>query len=116
MISRLALAIFSFAVIATPASAEVPIEMYLKNSAIFRQEGKVRDYMHGIGKGIFWANIIADSQNRAPLFCPPNKLSFDDGMILSVIYNYLDKSKDPPGTPIEMLAVHAMAEAFPCGK
>lgn len=42
-------------------------------------------YLVGVGRGILWANTILDITGQKKLFCTPENLAMDEGIILSVI-------------------------------
>lgn len=95
--------------------ADVPVEMYED----FKETGDWSDaYLTGVGRGIFWTNVLLGVKNKLQLFCMPKKLSLDKGIILSVIDQEIrnptsGKAYDE-GDPIEMIAVYAFINKFPC--
>lgn len=76
------------------------------------------DYLIGLGRGIFWSNTVLVVQGSDPLFCMPNKLALDKGIILSVIDQEIRKFSPSKiyleSTPIELIAVRGFMASFPC--
>jgi hypothetical protein len=79
---------------------------------------KLSDYVTGTGRGIFWANVLLGVTNKPPLFCPPSKFAFDEGVIQSLLDQEIRKpSKGTPykgDTPIELILANAFMYRFPC--
>ena len=59
------LALFAFLFSANSAYAEFPLSMY----AEVKDYKPFKDYITGVGRGIFWANVVIEAQGRPPLFC-----------------------------------------------
>ena len=98
-----------------PLMAEVPLKSYyeLKNDPQFK------NYLLGVGRGIFWSNVILGVKGLPKLFCPPGKLGFDAEIVLSIIEQEVNKPTNKkgdyrPDSDIEMIAVQAFAGRFPC--
>lgn len=98
------------------AWADIPLSEYRKNRASFVKEGELYYYLLGVGTGIYMTSTYATIYGSKPIFCPSGRLVFDSGMIMSIITNYLDRKSGGDAVPIELLAISAFADAFPCGK
>jgi hypothetical protein len=97
------------------ASAEIPVNKY----AEFKKNvPQFKDYLIGLGRGIFWANTMLGTQGKPSLFCMPENLNLDDGIILSIIDQEIrsPSTKTPWGdeATVEMVAAFAFVSRFPC--
>jgi len=97
-----------------PAHAEFPLSSYndVKDYKAFK------DYVTGVGRGIFWANVVMGAQGRPKIFCIPEKLALDDGLVLSLLDQEI-RSPSPGSdyksdTPIELILTNGFAKRFPC--
>jgi hypothetical protein len=102
---------------AVPLSGDFPLKQHveLRRQSSFNKQ--LDSYFIGVGRGIFWANTVLEVTGQQPLFCTPEKLTLDDGIILSLIHQEVrSRSKDPnfANTPVELLAVKAFQIRFPC--
>jgi hypothetical protein len=97
-----------------PSSAEVPVAKY----AEFRDVPQFKEYLVGLGRGVFWANVLLRVYGKSRLFCIPEKLALDEGVILSLIDQEIRSPSDgkPWGDddPVEMVMAFAFARRFPC--
>jgi hypothetical protein len=104
---------------ATPAHAEFDLAHYRDFMQHEDTREKLADYVTGLGRGVFWANIFVESKSQPPLFCMPPKLELSEGLIASVLAQEIET---PVGgkpyadkTPIEMIMVKGFMGRFPCG-
>jgi hypothetical protein len=95
--------------------------MTVKDYRTIKERGDVRDqflvgYVTGVGRGIFWTNVALKTHNMKPLFCMPDKLGLDSGIISSLLEQELRNS--PPvyndDSSIEMILVFSFQKRFPC--
>jgi hypothetical protein len=97
------------------ARAEVPVSNY---AAFKKNVPQFKDYLIGLGRGIFWANTLLTSQGKPNLFCMPEDLILDDASILSLIDHEIRQpsAKKPwsNDTTVEMVAAFAFVSRFPC--
>lgn len=93
------------------ASASVPISKFQD----FKNDKSFKLYITGVGKGTSWANAELDQQGRRLLYCQPKKLALNGSNYIQLIDNFLDHHKNLPSyTPIEMVLLLALENAFPC--
>ena len=83
----------------TPVNAEVTYKDYerLKNEPGFE------DYIAGVGKGYFWANIYLALEDQHPLCCQPKKLALNSRNYWEVLDRYLSKKNVDESFSVEML-------------
>ena len=97
------------------ASAEIPLRFYTDPQFDLAQH---KDYVVGLGRGIFWANVLLRVQGKPPLFCMPPHLALDEGIILSLIDQEIrSPSSGKPwadDTTIEFLMAYAFMQRFSC--
>ena len=97
------------------AFADVPVSRYLD---YVKSQPAFTDYLVGIGRGVFWTNTVLEISNQKPLFCMPNNLALDRGIVLSLIDQEVrnPSSRKPwkEDTPIELIMVVAFQKKFPC--
>ena len=109
-------ALISMSAIYSPtAYAEVPLSKYTE----FRNSvPQFTDYLVGVGRGIFWANVLLGIHGKPRLFCMPQKLALDEGIILSLIDQEIrSPSSGKPyanDASVEMVMVFAFVRRFPC--
>lgn len=101
------------------AHADVPISVYRQAVAIGQVQQAFGKYIVGVGKGIFWANIVMKLQGRKPLFCLPKELALNQDNYISLLDQELKSPTDPQrhyssDTPIELVLVQALEHTFPC--
>ena len=109
-----------FLLLTCSANADFTLGNYRKLVQNPTVKERLSDYVTGVGRGIFWSNVILEVQKREPLFCMPAKLSLDEGIIQSL----LDQEIRSPSkgtsynneTPIELIMTNAFIHRFPCGK
>ena len=108
----LTLVVFLFSAAST--YAEFPLSTY----AELKNNDKFKGYVTGVGRGIFWANVVMEAQGRSPLFCMPNKLALDEGLILSLLDQEIRSSSVDSDykadTSIELILTNAFIKRFPC--
>lgn len=96
-------------------SADVTVENYHQFKGNVDQ---FDDYLVGVGRGVFWTNIVLDVEGRDKIFCMPKGLSLDQGTILSVIDQEIRRPTNRGSwgkdVPVELIAVHAFRNKFPC--
>lgn len=115
--SKFKLTMFSLFLLLRPAvaSAEFTVENYHQFKG---SEARFDDYLTGIGKGIFWANTVLGVEGHDKMFCIPPGASWDQGIILSVIDQEIRsptyRDSWDSDVLIELIAVHAFKNKFPC--
>ena len=96
------------------ANADFPVKHYYE----FKKVDKFEDYLIGLGRGIFWTNTVLEVSKQKRIFCMPGGLALDQGIILSVIdqevRNPTGRDSWKPDTTIELIAVLAFKNKFPC--
>ena len=120
MREKLTLAVVVLFLLPCAANADFSLEQYRTLSQSSEIKEKFRDYVTGVGRGIFWANVMLGVQKKERLFCMPTKLSLDEGIIQSL----LDQEIRAPSkgtaykndTPIELIMTSAFIRRFPCDK
>jgi hypothetical protein len=99
----------------TSSFAEVSVSKYAEFKKTVPQ---FKDYLTGLGRGILWANTMLVIQGKPSLFCMPENLALDDGIILSLIDQEIrsPSTKKPWGKEdtVEMIAAFAFVSRFPC--
>jgi hypothetical protein len=55
------------------ARADIPVEFYQSSKGAKSIAG-LKDYIVGLGRGVFWANASLAAAGKAQLFCMPPKL------------------------------------------
>jgi len=105
----------AFGLWASSASAEIPVSKYAEYKKSVPQ---FKDYLIGLGRGIFWANTLLGVQGKPSLFCMPENMNINDGVILSIIDQEIrNPSTNKPwgkGDTVEMIAAFAFVNRFPC--
>ena len=98
------------------ARADFPVGRY----AEFLKVPSFKDYLVGVGRGVFWSNVMLKVRSEKPFFCMPSRLALDEGIILSLINQEITKpSSGKPwkaDTSVEMVMVVAFMTKFPCDK
>ncbi len=97
------------------AYADIPLSKYSE----FRENvPQFENYLVGVGRGIFYANVLLATQGKPKLFCMPKKLALDKDIILSLIDQEI---RNPPSgkpfpkeTTVEMVMAFSIARRFPC--
>ena len=76
----------------------------------------VRIYLHGVGEGSGWANASLQSRDYAPLFCQPGTFVLTADNYVQLVGLYVEKPPAPlkEDTPIELLLLEALKQAYPC--
>ena len=90
--------------------AEISIGTYKAH----KDEAPLRTYVTGLGKGMEWANILAQQTGKA-IFCLPSDVTLNEAPYTSLI----NKGIAPGATddqPIEMTIILGLAAAFPCSQ
>ncbi|HRB17240.1 MAG: hypothetical protein H8K10_03960 [Nitrospira sp.] len=102
------------------AKAEFSLEQYRSLIQSAEVKDKLSDYVTGVGRGIFWANVMLGADNKERLFCLPAKLALDAGIIQSVLAQELRMSSPDAtyedDTPIELILTKAFMRRFPCDR
>lgn len=108
--------VLALLLVATQAYADFPLSSYkdLKEVASFKS------YMTGVGRGIFWANTVLEVNGQKPLFCMPEKLAADQGLILSLLDQEVRSRQQDPAADqsvtLELLLAKSFMARFPCQK
>ena len=108
-------AVFAALHLCSTAFADIDVSKY---PLFMKQFGPdFKHYLVGVGRGVFWANMLLTSGGR-PIFCMPSRLHLDEGLILSLIDQEI---RDPPSgktwagdTSVELIMVYAFIDRFPC--
>ncbi len=112
---RVTAIVCALAVCSANAAAEVPLSKYAE---LRKNVPQFKDYLVGVGRGIFWANVLLDVHGKQKLFCMPEKLAFDEGIILSLLEPEIRSPSSgkpwPADDAVEMIMAFAIASRFPC--
>ena len=110
-----ALWLLGVASVSSAVFADVPVGRYFE---LKKSQPSFADYLTGIGRGVFWANTVLEVNNQKTLFCMPNNLSLDKGIILSLIDQEIRSPSSgrqwKEDTPVELIMVVAFQKRFPC--
>jgi len=90
----------------------------LKEYKSMKQTDMFREYITGVGRGIYWANLHLQQTGESPFYCQPLKLSLSGENYLNILDRYVEQNKDKvkPGTFIELLLLEGLIDTFPCTK
>jgi len=98
------------------ASADFPLSVYDQ----FKDSQPFQHYMVGVGRGIFWATVATTVRGGPRLFCLPDHLALDAGLVHSLldqeIRKPLGRPSYSPDTPLELILTNAFVSRFPCPK
>ena len=101
----------------TLKSTLVASSMVLDHYYQFKDMKQFKDYITGVGKGIYIANHVMGAYKEVKLFCPPD--SFDPTQ--PVVLELLDNQIKNPGnmdfdgtTSLELITTLAYIVKFPC--
>ena len=101
-----------------PAAADFDLRSYKELSESEPVKEKLSDYVAGLGRGVVWTNIAFQVAGQNPLFCMPEKLAADQGLIESLlsqeIRNPASGKPYADDTPIELIMIRAFVSRFPC--
>jgi len=79
---------------------------------------RLDSYLTGVGRGVFWANVMLRAQKKRQLFCMPAELSLDEGIIESLFDQEIRRPTKSAhygeDTPIELILISAFIQRFPC--
>jgi len=102
----------------TTALADFPLSAYQKFEQQPQVAEKLDNYVIGLGRGVFWANEKLEVLGQKPLFCMPNELHLDEGLIKSLldqeIRDPLDGKPYKASDYIEVIMLNAFQHRFPC--
>lgn len=105
---------------ASPCSADVTLKAYLDLRDSPRSRETLRTYFTGVGRGIFWSNTVLNVRGAQPLFCMPEKLALDEGVIQSVLDQEIRGPSEgrtyKADTAVELILVSAFISRFPCSQ
>ena len=93
-------------------------EFTLKEYKSMKQTEMFKEYITGVGRGIYWANMHLLQTGNSPFYCQPLKLSLSGENYLNILDRYVEQNKDKvkPGTFIELLLLEGLIDTFPCTK
>lgn len=103
--------------ISAAAHAEVPLGIYQTQLKGANSKGVIM-YLTGVARGIDWANADATARKNVKLFCLPDELPLDKGVILAIFRRELEHPAD--GVPytsdkfIEEIMLTAFTSKYPC--
>ena len=122
MCKRLTLGLLIVLLMSSSVNADFNLGLYRKLGQVPETKEKLRDYVTGVGRGIFWANVMLGVENKVRLFCMPKKLSLDEAIIQSLLDQEIKRPTSRRGepyendTPIELILTTAFINRFPCDK
>ncbi len=93
-------------------------EFTLKEYRAMKHTETFREYITGVGRGIYWANMHLQQTGKSPIYCQPLKLSLSGENYLNILDRYAEQNKDKikPGAFIELLLLEGLIDTFPCTK
>lgn len=111
---------FGIALGASPLYADVTLKAYLDLRQTPEIREKLRTYFTGVGRGIFYSNAALYIRGAQRLFCMPDDLALDEGIIQAL----LDQEIRGPGegrsyegdTSVELILLNAFIYRFPCDR
>ncbi len=71
-------------------------------------------YVIGVGQGFNWASGVSRANKDKEIFCPPNNLKINGGLILSIVNDGLETTKLKGTSPLELYMLQRLAFVFPC--
>ncbi|MBO9484746.1 hypothetical protein [Salinisphaera sp. G21_0] len=99
-------------------NADFTFKDYESLSKVQSTKERLSDYVVGVGRGIFWSNVLLKIQEKNRLFCPPSNLEFDEPVIMELLEDEIEFLSHQPGfrddTPIELILTGSFAKKFPC--
>ena len=108
-----------FVAATTPTYADIPVSFYKKLHNVSDIAG-FKDYITGLGRGVFWSNTVLEHDGKPKIFCMPGNLHLDEGIILSLLDQEIRTPSNgvdwKPNIPIELIMVAAFRNKFPCDK
>ena len=104
------------------AAADMTVKLYkqYKNSSDKILRDGAESYINGVGKGIFWANIVTqvDNGKGKGLYCQPDKLALHAENYLDFVEREIEFQKKEnllnDDDNIELLLVMHLIRIFPC--
>ena len=78
-----------------------------------------RMYLYGVGNGYVWASTYLEAGKKPPLFCQPSKMSLTEEIFIDLIDQKIQarpRTAINDGSPVDMVLLVALQEAFPCRK
>jgi hypothetical protein len=87
---------------------------YKKNSDIPEARTQMESYLTGVGRGIHYANTMLQVSGREKLFCIPENLSLDAGIIQSLLDQEIRYGKYKGETYLEAILMMSFIHRFPC--
>lgn len=85
MVKKITLAGVIVLLLACAANADFPLEQYRTLSQSLEISDRLSNYVTGVGRGIFWANVLMRTQSKERLFCMPENLSLDSRIIQALL-------------------------------
>jgi len=98
--------------IATNSMADVDLKFYKSLTATQKEE--LTDYIAGVGKGIFWAQIIVNQKYGTKLYCVPSNLALNGDNYIQILNDEISKYNYGDDAPIELILVFGLQHTFPC--
>lgn len=62
------------------------------------------------------ANAVLESRGEAPLFCQPERLRLTSDMMISMIDDHVIDLNVGPSQVVELVALYALMDHFPCSQ
>jgi hypothetical protein len=111
---RVLWAVFVFLLLVSTAEAGLTVEDYSRG----KTQSWFNVYIGGIGQGITIANDWLKTEKKPSIFCIANDRILNAEDYISLIDAYLVKNKDKLtlDTPISVILLFALREAYPCAQ
>ena len=97
-----------------PASA-IDLQEYQR----LRGDKVMQTYVAGVGAGYFWSNAyLGTIKSARPLYCQNAGLSLNSANYINILESRIKalekQGRKEPNTPIEIVLLDGLLEAFPC--
>ena len=109
--------VFALLTVASPASAELPVEKFLAH----KSDPTIKNWVYGVGIGFSWANAALISAKQRPLYCVPAHFYVEaenyNRILLTTIEDLskvLNSPVQQPNAQIEPILLIGLQKAFPC--
>jgi hypothetical protein len=101
------------------SEAQTTVKQFTTSMGNPDQKGVAELYAVGVGRGLFWYQVMMAARSRAgvgggekPLFCLPGNTSFTEKIILDAAQRVMETAK--PDDTFEIKLLGALMEMLPC--
>lgn len=106
--------LFSY-IFASNCNAEIMSGSYEK----LKGTEELQIYISGVGSGLESANVYLIINNRAELYCVPNKLSLSANNYLDILDKSMNENRgklEKQECPLKLVLLFGLVKTFPCEK